>query len=280
MKNWKWIVLACLGVSLGACVHLQEVRDFASESAKLSGYTGVIDHTLGGYARSEPYLIDDVRATEKKADQARQASRESLLSLHNVAAVYMTTLAKLAGEDAFSVDTGIDKVAKSIKAAPEFKIEQPTVDAYAKLVQIVAKWVSEAAQEKAVKAMVQDGKDNFDKVLTGMADIVRILGKIHENEQRSVLDGLDSMISTTPATPGNYLTLALARDQLNQKRIEYNKANALYVEAAKGIKAIQEGHRTLAENLDRLDAKDVTDRLKKLRDDIKNVRAALASAGA
>lgn len=279
MRIFRSAAIALSLLSLGACVHLDEVREFAGESAQLSGYTGVVEHTLGAYARAEPYLVEDVRIAEKIASDQRQASRDTLISLHKVASAYMTTLAKLAGEGSFNTDTGIDKVAKSITAAPELGVSSATVNAYATLVHKIAGWASEVAQETAVRKMIVDGKDDIESVLGGLADVARILDKIHQNEKRSVLDGLETMIATTPATPNNYLIIALARDQLNQKRVEYAKADAIFAKSAKGIADVREGFATLAKNIDRLDAKDVRDHLVQLRTDIKNIRNALSSAG-
>lgn len=279
MLNARTIKLLCAVSLLGACTHLQDVRDFASESANLSAYPQAVDYTFEGYARSEPFLLPDNRDAEKANAAARQASRDSLIGLYKLSSAYMTTLAKLAGADTFNTGANIDKLAKAIKEAPSLGVQPATVDAYTKLVHILSKWALEAAQEKAVQQMVREGGDDFEKVISGMGDVVRILRKIHDNEQKTVINNLDMMIQTTPQTPGNYLALALARDRLAQKRADYARGDALYVEAAKGIKAIQDGHRVMTDNLDRLDAKEVADRLRQLRDDIKSVRQALARAG-
>lgn len=272
-------IFAYIILFLGACSNLQEVRDFTSESAQLSGYTGIIDYTLGGYARSEAYLLPDIRATEKTANGTYQASRESLIGLHKLSSAYMTTLAKLAGADTFNIDTSVDKLAKSIKESPDFGIQSVTVDAYVNLVHTLSKWVLAGVQEKAVRHMIQDGGKDFEKIISGMGDVVRILRKVHDNERKTVLNSLETMILTTKTTPENYLVLALAQDRLNEKRAYYAKGDALYVAAAKGIKDIEDGHHIMAENLNRLDAKEVRDKLKQLRDDIKNVHDTLTMAG-
>lgn len=273
------IICSSIVISLGACSNLQEVRDFTSESAQLSGYTGIIDYTLGGYERSEAYLLPEIRATEKATEANRQASRESLLGLQKISEAYMTTLAKLAGADTFNIDTGVNKLATSIKASPDFGVQSATVDAYANLVHTVSKWVLEGAQEQAVRHMIRDGGEDFEKVIAGMSNVVRILHKVHENERRTVLDSLETMIMTTKATSENYLILALAQDRLKEKRAYYAKGDALYLAAAKGIQDIEEGHHLMAENLSRLDGKEVRDKLKQLRDDIKNVHDTLTMAG-
>lgn len=264
---------------LGACSNLQEVRDFTSEGAQLSGYTKIVNYTLKGYARSEPYFHTDIRAAEKSADATRQASRESLLSLYKLSSAYMTTLSKLAGKDTFNIDTSEGKLTKSIKEAPDLGVQSVTVDAYANLVHTLSKWALAGVQEKAVCDMIRDGGNDFEKIISGMGDVVRILRKIHDNERKTVINSLETMILTTKNTSENYLLLALAQDRLSEKRALYAKGDALYDAAAKGIKDIQEGHHLMAENLNRLGSKEVRNRLKQLRDDMKNIKNTLSMVG-
>lgn len=273
------IVFAGATALLGACSNMQEVRDFSSESARLAGYTGVVDYTLGGYGRSEAYLLPDIRESEKKADAARQGVRDSWLGLHKITSAYMTTLARLAGADTFSIDASVGKLGTSIKESPAMGLNGETVDAYGNLVHIVSKWMLSGVQQQAVKKFIREGGGDFEQVVTGMGDVVRILRKIHDNEKKTVLHSLEVMIATTRDTPENYLILALARDRLNEKRAFYARNEALYETAAKGIQAVRDGHHTLYENLDRLDAREVLDRLKKFRQDIESVRGTLAQAG-
>lgn len=269
----------CGFVLLSGCANLQEVQDFTSESAKLSSYTVMVDYTINAYARTEPYLLPKIREREAAAEKMRKASRNDLISLQKAAASYMATLARLSGANAFSVDANIDKLSKSISNSPEFGVSDATVGAYSALLHKVSKWVLAKVQEDAVKQMINDGGDDFEKVVSGMGDVVRMMRKIHDNERKTVVGSLEMMIATTKVTSENYLVLALAQDRLSEKRDYYAKTDAIYEEAAKGIEHIKAGHHLMATNLTKLDSKEVREKLKQLRDDIKTVRDKLSASG-
>ena len=268
----KRLILTCLLImSLGACVNLKEVRDFSAESAKLSGYTELTTRFRDTYYREQPYLRDEAEKIAQENDKKRKAMYQDLLQIHESVSLYMKTLATLAGDDTFDLSKGIDSLAAGIKAYPDLGIDIKCVDAYSNITKVIAKWVTSAMQERAVRDMVKEGDAHLQPLLNGMTSLVRYYRKTNENEKKEVLGFFEVGIAFAD-TPKDRLLAALARAQKQTKEAEYKMAEDKYTAAEKGIKSIAEGHKKLLENIDRLSSKEAQQLINKFTKDIKVVR--------
>lgn len=275
----KRLLLACMfTLALGACVNLKEVREFAGESAQLSGYTELTTRFRDTYQREEPYLFDAAAAQARDNDTRRKAAYKDLLSIHQSAYLYMATLAQLAGESAFDLAPQIDAVATQIKPHAEWGIDAAKVDAYAKVVKIITRWATSRAQEKAVQEMVKEGGEPMQATLEGMQKLVSIYRKTYENEKQTVLGFLETNIALLTA-PEDRPLAALLRVHLQAKEREYAEADGRYAAAEKGLAAVSEGHKALLQNIDRLSLQETRDKLDRYRKDIKAVREIVQALG-
>jgi hypothetical protein len=265
-------------LALTACVNLKEVREFAGESAKLSGYTELATRFRDTYQREEPYLFDAAAAQARENDTRRKAAYQDLLSIHQSANLYMMTLAQLAGESAFDLAPQIDAVSAQIKPHPEWGVDAARVEAYAKVVKIIARWVTSRAQEKAVQEMVKEGGEPMQVTLEGMQKLVSIYRKTYENEKRSVLGFLETNIALLTA-PADQPVVALLRVHLQAKEREYAETDGRYAAAEKGLSAVAEGHKALLQNIDKLSLQQTRDKLNQYRKDIKAVREIVQALG-
>lgn len=266
----RTLLALLLGLTLLAgCANLGEVREFAGESARLAGYTRVTERYLTSYERERPFLLGPARQTEAALHERRQAARESMLAVHRVAFRYMKTLAQLAGEDSFRLDTPIDRIGAKLQAFPDLGLDAATVDATTSLAKSLSNLVLSAAQESAVRKLVTEEGPKAQQVFEGMENIARLFGKSLENERKTVLAILADGAQIEEMSRGSPLLVALALDRAREKQIEYAAAEADYAAAMQGLQAIVRGHRDLMDNIDHLSAADLRQRLAKYRDEIR-----------
>jgi hypothetical protein len=152
------------------------------------------------------------------------------------------------------------------------------VEAYAKVVKIIARWVTSRAQEKAVQEMVKEGGEPMQVTLEGMQKLVSIYRKTYENEKRSVLGFLETNIALLTA-PADQPVVALLRVHLQAKEREYAETDGRYAAAEKGLSAVAEGHKALLQNIDKLSLQQTRDKLNQYRKDIKAVREIVQALG-
>lgn len=273
----RWITpiwAMALIAGLVGCANLKEVREFAGESARLAAYTELTTRFRDTYQRESPYLTGETAKLAEANDKKRKAAYEDLAKVHDTVALYMKTLATLAGEDTFDLSKGIDAISGNIKAHPEFGIQVKHVDAATSVTKVVAKWISAGYQQAAVKEMIKEGNAPMQALLEGMAGLVEIYRKTHANEKASVL-GLFEVELAFADSGKDRLLATLARVHAREKAAEYSAAEAKYTAAARGIRSIAEGHQRLFENVDRLSTDEVKELLKRATKDLKAVRAGL-----
>lgn len=271
MKSIKIISAFLVTLVLISCANLKEVRDYAGESAKLSGYTELTTRFRDTYEREQPYLSREADRLAQENDRRRKAAYEDLLKIHQRVSLYMQTLAKLAGEDAFDLSKEVNSLASGIKAYPDFGIDEKHVDAVSSISKVVTKWITFSYQERAVREMVKEGDAHLQTTLDGMISLVRYYRKTNDNERKTVLGFFEVEIPFADS-PKDKLLATLARVHVQSKTSEYKVAQQKYDDAEKGIKSIAEGHKRLLENVDKLSTDEAKAVISKFADDIKTVR--------
>jgi hypothetical protein len=258
---------------LTACTNLKEVRDYAAESAKFSTYTELTVRFRDTYSREQPYLTGEADKVAQATDLGRKAAYGDLIKVQQSVSLYMETLAGLAAENGFSVSKELDALKGGIKAHPEFKIDAKQVDAVSSITQIVAKWVTSAYQERAVRTMIKEGNEPLQTLLDGMGSLIRIYKATNENEKNDVLGVFQTNLPF--ADKKDAMLIALARAHVQTKTLEYNNVQLKYELAEKGLKNISDGHKKLYENVDKLSTAEIKSSLNSFTKDIKVIRQSL-----
>jgi hypothetical protein len=277
MKSIKYAIIITLLITIVGCVNLKEVRDFAGESAKLSAYTELTTRFRDTYQREQPYVSGAAETLAKDNDKRRQDAYPDLLKIHKTVSLYMQTLATLAGDETFDLSKGMDDLASGIKTYPNLGIDEKHVDAFSSISKVVAKWITSAYQERAVREMVMDGDPHLQTLLDGMLSLVSYYKKTNDNERKSIVGFFDIEIQYTN-TPKDKLLSTLAKAHLQSKNREYQLADARYAEAEKGIMSIKDGHKKIAENIDNLSSLEVKTVIERIAKDIKTIRDNIEAA--
>ncbi|WP_323898422.1 hypothetical protein [Aeromonas hydrophila] len=268
MSAFKKVFFILYIFALAGCTNLKDVRDYASESAKLSAYTELTTRFRDTYTREQFYIPDrpDILTQAQANDKRRKAAYEDLLKIHYSVSLYMKTLAVLAGDDTFDLSKNIDSLAGSIQAHPEFGINEGHVDAIFKISKIITKEITHVYQESAVRNMIKEGDAPLQTTLNGMLDLVRLYKKTNYNEKKMVLGFFETNTSK------DKLVSALARVHIHSLKAGYDDAELKYDDAEKGIKSIAEGHKKLFDNVNKLSNDEVIVFVKKIAQDIKDIR--------
>jgi hypothetical protein len=267
----KMVLALSLAFFLVSCANLKGVRDFASESAQLSAYTGLTTRFRDTYQREQPYLFGDAARLGLENDKKRKAAYGDLLKIHQRVTLYMQTLATLAGEYTFDLSKQINALGAGIKAYPDLGIDEKHVNAVTNISKVITKWITTAYQERAVRSMVEEGDPHIQTVLDGMMGLVRYYRKTNENEKNTVL-GFFEMEIPFADTPKDRLLATLARAHMQSKVSEYANAQRKYDEAEKGIRNIASGHKKLLENIDKLSVDEVESMISTFAKEIKIIR--------
>ena len=278
MKTIKIISALLFALFLVGCANLKGMRDFASESAKLSAYTELTTRFRDTYQREQPYLSSEADRLAQENDKRRKAAYEDLLKIHQTVSLYMQTLAKLAGENTFDLSKKIDSLGAGIKAYPDLGIDEKQVNAVVNISKVITKWITTAYQERAVRNVVMEGDAHLQTLLDGMMGLVRYYKKTNENEKNTVLGFFEVEIPYAD-TPKDKLLATLARVHMQSKTSEYMNAQLKYDEAEKGIRSIATGHRKLLENIDKLSVDEVESMISTFAKDIKTIRNNLQEIG-
>jgi len=278
-KTIRVLSVLLLTLYLFSCVNLKGVRDYADESARLSAaYIELTTRFRDTYQREQPYLFDEADRIARENDKRRKAAYGDLLKIQQRVALYMRTLAKLAGDNTFDFSDEIGSLASGIKAYPDLGISDQHVNAVSNISKVIVRWITTAYQEQAVKNMIREGDADLQILLDGMMRLVRLYRKTNENEKNTVLGFFEIEIPFAD-TPKDKLLMVLARAHLQSKVSEYDGAEKRYDEAEKGIKSISMGHTRLFENADRLSADEIEDMINAFAKDINTIRKNLMVIG-
>lgn len=281
-------LFAIVSTSMG-CANLGAVRSFAATSSQLTGYREVTERYVGSADRQlanlpASKLYDPARKELQALKQSSEQQKDSLLKLHDTATGYMSALAELAGEDAYSLNADIDKVSGAITAAPELGIGAEDVAAYGKIAKLVSSWALAAKQARDVKAMLKTYGDDMDRLLGAMQRAARSYEGVLQQEKASA-DSIQMLRLTVWKQPksGDGLLDEARRDAIvamsnnSYAGIAEQQAKALQAAAAasQGLAQVRSGHAAMLKDADRLKSKQLQALLTQAVADMKTVRAQL-----
>ncbi len=242
-----FVILGLLAILTGCASstpRMADVRAFAAESPKLGAYHELTERYRHTYQREQPFLSPEAEARERDVDARRQQACDDFVKLQYGLQAYMQTLGKLAGDNRYDLEDQVKNLGTAIKAWPDSGIEDRHVNALAGLTRLISRGISAPYQERAVNDIMRDGQQPVQDVLDAMRNLLRLYDKSNDNEQRIVLDMLESQIPFVDPQRDRLL-LALARSQQQDKQNEYRLIGLRYRLARKNLDAIEQQHRAL-----------------------------------
>lgn len=272
MRRINSFIFPALALMLGGCVSLNEVSDYASESARLASYKELTVHFKDTYTRESPYLYGGALALAQENDRKRQAAYQDLVKVHDTVTLYMATLATLAGDKVFDLSQGIESVTGQIKAHPDFGVDAKHVDAISNLAKLAVKWTLSAYQQDAVEDMIRAGEAPMQASLEGMSNLLRIYRKTHANERKQVIGLFETEFALAEVQPKDPLLMALARLHHREKLAEYDAVDLKFDAAEKAVSIVAAGHTQLYRGVDALTAAELKVALSALTKDLKAIR--------
>lgn len=271
-----------LSVLLGGCastgtVSLQEVRDFADQSAKLGAYNELSSRYRDTYAREQLYLAPAADKVGKETDARRRAVHDDFVSAQKAVVLYMQTLSMLAGAERYDLGDRLDDLGNGIKASLDSGLDQRHVQAYTGMTRLLTRAIASNYQNRSVQTMVRDGDRDLQTLIDAMLTLTRIYMKTHENEKKSILGIFDVEIPMAGKAPDRMLVTLAKVHQMN-KSTEYRLLDKRYDLAVQGLTKVSLGHQRLREHLNDLQAADIKAMLASYAGDLAAIRLGLAKS--
>jgi hypothetical protein len=278
----RLLALFALSISLllGGCattnVSLQEVRDFADQSAKLGAYTELATRYRDTYAREQLYLTPAAERVGKDTDAKRRAVYDDFISAQKAVVLYMQTLSLLAGDARYDLGDRLDDLGNGIKANTESGLDQHHVTAYIGMTRLLTRAIASGYQGRSVETMVRDGDRDLQTLLDAMLTLTRLYAKTNENEKKTILGIFDVEIPMA-SRPQDRMLVTLAKVHYLNKKAEYKILDKRYELAVQGLTKVSQGHQKLRESLSDLHGHEITNILASYVRDLQVIRAGLAN---
>ena len=270
----------CISLLLGGCattnVSLQEVRDFADQSAKLGGYAELSTRFRDTYSREQLYLPPAAERIGKEIDVKRRALYEDFISAQKAVVLYMQTLSLLAGDARYDLTDKLDDLGNGIKANVESGLEQKHVVAYIGMTRMLTRVIASGYQGRSVETMVRDGDRDLQTLLDAMLTLTRFYAKTNENEKKTILGIFDVEIPFA-TRPQDRMLVTLAKVHYLNKSAEYKILDKRYELAVQGLTKVSLGHQKLRENLGNLRGEEVRSILASYVRDLQIIRTGLSA---
>ena len=271
-----------LSLLLGGCaststVSLQEVRDFADQSAKLGAYNELSTRYRDTYAREQLYLAPAADKIGKETDAKRRAVYDDFVSAQKAVVMYMQTLSMLAGAERYDLGDRLDDLGNGIKANLDSGLDQRHVQAYTGMTRLLTRAIASNYQNRSVQSMVRDGDRDLQTLIDAMLTLTRIYMKTHENEKKTILGIFDVEIPMAGKAQDRMLVTLAKVHQMN-KSTEYRLLDKRYDLAVQGLTKVSLGHQRLREHLNDLQSADIKAMLASYAGDLAAIRLGLAKS--
>ncbi|MDB5917068.1 MAG: hypothetical protein JWR40_1302 [Massilia sp.] len=268
------------GLLLGGCattnISLQEVREFADQSAKLGGYAELSTRFRETYAREQLYLPPAAERIGKETDAKRRAVYEDFVSAQKAVVLYMQTLSLLAGDARYDLTDKLDDLGNGIKANVESGLEQKHVVAYTGMTRLLTRVIASGYQGRSVETMVRDGDRDLQTLLDAMLTLTRLYAKTNENEKKTILGIFDVEIPFA-TRPQDRMLVTLAKVHYLNKSAEYKILDKRYELAVQGLTKVSLGHQKLRENIGNLRGEEIRNILASYVRDLQMIRSGLSA---
>jgi predicted DNA-binding protein YlxM (UPF0122 family) len=265
---------------LGGCattnISLQEVREFADQSAKLGAYSELSTRFRDTYAREQLYLPPAAERIGKETDVKRRAVYEDFVSAQKAVVLYMQTLSLLAGDARYDLTDKLDDLGNGIKANVESGLEQKHVVAYTGMTRLLTRVIASGYQGRSVETMVRDGDRDLQTLLDAMLTLTRFYAKTNENEKKTILGIFDVEIPFA-TRPQDRMLVTLAKVHYLNKSAEFKILDKRYELAVQGLTKVSLGHQKLRENIGNLRGEEVKNIVASYVRDLQLIRSGLSA---
>ena len=269
-----------ISLLLGGCattnISLQEVREFADQSAKLGTYGELSTRFRETYAREQLYLPPAAERIGKETDAKRRAVYEDFISAQKAVVLYMQTLSLLAGDARYDLTDKLDDLGNGIKANVESGLEQKHVVAYTGMTRLLTRVIASGYQGRSVETMVRDGDRDLQTLLDAMLTLTRLYAKTNENEKKTILGIFDVEIPFA-TRPQDRMLVTLAKVHYLNKSAEYKILDKRYELAVQGLTKVSLGHQKLRENIGNLRGEEIRNILASYVRDLQMIRNGLSA---
>jgi len=290
-KHVEVLVLAAFVFLLSGCTNLGAVREFAATSASMTNYQSATARYVGSAERQLIDLPEDRRfdATRENLGSLQSLTsqeRQTLQKLHATTTGYMSALAQLSGEDAYSLAPDILMVSGGIQASSGLGIDATQVSAYGNIAQRVSDWGLEAVQARSVKAMVERNGQDIDKLLEAMQRAATAYGLVLDQEIASydVISNYRAAQWSARLPGDNAITPerrevidALLRRSARSDLADQQQALREQEATVAGLDRVRKAHRLMIDNADRLGSKDLQRSLRQAAADLKSIRQSIST---
>lgn len=257
------LVLMMLG-ALQGCANLEAVREFGKTAAAVSSY-GDAGKAYQESARTiEPYLAG-APVQGDRAD-ARQAQVAAANAVQASLAGYFATLAKLAGEDSFSLDAELDAISKGVQSLPAGAVDPEAATNAIALAKTLQKYALARAQASAVKELITEGGPSAMRLLTRLEAVAISWRGALGNDSRTVVGTISALAAARDTPP---LVSMLARDRQQRHQLNYDQALKRVDTAVAALQKIRSAHEAMVANIESLDSKQLQSLLKGAVADLK-----------
>ncbi len=264
---------AVLGATLvlGACASLDAVRDFGKAAAAVSVYPQAATAYAESARTSAPFVADSPESFVTRAQ--REAQVDDALALHAALGAYFATLARLAGDDEFSLATA-KSVASQARTVASDRFSRAAINAYAGLGRTLAAFAETPARGRAVKALVAEAGPDAMRVLEALRQVAVDWRAQVANDARQVDDTLSVAVLPADVAP---LLRILARDREAELARSYAATLRKMRAADTALATVQTAHAELAAHLDELSGDPLRAQLRRAAAELRGVDAMLAS---
>jgi hypothetical protein len=274
-----WFIL-CACLLLGGCattnVSLQEVREFADQSAKLGAYSELSTRFRDTYAREQLYLSPAADKVGKETDAKRHAVYDDFVSAQKVLVLYMQTLSLLAGDARYDLTPQLDDLGAGIQAHTEAGLQQKHVVAYTGLTRLLTRAIASGYQGRSVETMVRDADHDVQLLLDAMLTLTRYYAKTNANEKKTILGMFDIEIPFA-GRPQDRMLVTLAKVHYVNKSTEFKILDKRYDLAVQGLTKVAQGHQKLREHMNDLHGGEIKNILASYVRDLLIIRSGLGS---
>lgn len=259
-------------LTMQGCANLEAVREFGKTAAEVSSLPDA-GHAYEDSAHViQPYLLGAPQPADTPALRERQV-RDAAAVQASLAA-YFAMLAKLAGEDAFSLDSELEQVGKGLQSLPSGVIDADTANAAIALSRTLQKYALARAQSQAVRALVTEGGPPAMRILDRLRVVTASWKGVVTNDRATVVGMLRTL---TPASDTQPLLRVLGRERQAEVELDYAKALKRIDAATAGLDQVKQAHAEMVANLDKLDGDRLKAILKDAVADLKSVRKNIQS---
>ncbi|MEG1054748.1 MAG: hypothetical protein RSF79_22240 [Janthinobacterium sp.] len=244
----RFLLLSLL-VALSGCAgpraDLAPVRALAADGKGLQAFGELSQRQLDSYQRLRPYLSPAQDARERQLDAQRRAMQADVAHLLQAVRLYLQALGRLAGADAYDVQSELGSATSAIRAWPGSGIDDRQVTAYAMLLQQLSRLAGTSAQQASVAQALHAGDAPLQALLAALDDLLRLYDKGSDNERDIVLGLLETEIAYAD-TPQQRLLSVLAKSMQQSKSEEYRLAGLHHTLARRHLAALAREHARLA----------------------------------